>query len=151
MASWILRQYRTIAFDGQGCVAQEMPCAECGYDLRGKTARERCPECETGVWKAIRAARSPRRWHPLWDVLIVAALVLLLIVLVAAYGDFDSGASYCRPWSSGFMVYPANPVPPPLMTKPIDQLVWPWAIVAAFAAVWIIRRRARKSPRQSEG
>src|SRR3954470_19281537 len=39
---------------------QDVPCAECGYNLRGLTTADRCPECGTPVIDTTEAGAEPQ-------------------------------------------------------------------------------------------
>ncbi len=44
----------TAALDSAGRVAQDVPCRTCGYNLRGLSPDDRCPECGTAVARSMR-------------------------------------------------------------------------------------------------
>lgn len=44
-----------VSLDGDGCLAEDVPCAGCGGNLRGLTRDETCLECATPVGQSIAA------------------------------------------------------------------------------------------------
>jgi hypothetical protein len=44
---------------GDDPLAEDVPCMQCGYDLRTKRPSEKCPECGTSVAPSIAAHRVP--------------------------------------------------------------------------------------------
>ena len=65
---------------------EDVPCARCGYDLRGLTAPGRCPECGFDIDASIRAARSLAGGLPLpsnrWVRQMTEAVVIALLPFV---------------------------------------------------------------------
>lgn len=73
----------TVALDGAGRVAMDVPCRTCGYNLRGLLPDDRCPECGTAVGQSIHGDRlcltdSSRLKH-------LAAGALLMIISVLGF------------------------------------------------------------------
>jgi hypothetical protein len=66
-------------------VTANLPCADCGYDLRAHAADGKCPECGAPVSEAIRIAAIPRRprWRdsdPRWRRRMLAGVWLLALL-----------------------------------------------------------------------
>ena len=73
----------------------ELPCHECGYDLRAHPREGRCPECGASVAESARVAAIPRRpaWRdsdPRWRRRMLAgAWALVLLPLMDALLMFE--------------------------------------------------------------
>jgi len=50
---------KKIEVDGEGRIAEDLACAECGHDLRTLNAADWCPECNKSVRESMVAAESP--------------------------------------------------------------------------------------------
>jgi hypothetical protein len=81
-----------ITLDPSGCLAEDISCRKCGYNLRGLSPNGRCPECGTAVGRSlqgdylhfadpqwVRTLASGMDW-------LVAALLLGIIVGAAVRG-----------------------------------------------------------------
>ena len=74
----------------------DVPCAGCGYDLRGLTPTGKCPECGFDIDTSIRAARSldgelplpSRRWV---RQMIEAVVIALLPFVISMVGNLFFG------------------------------------------------------------
>ncbi|MEM8739808.1 MAG: hypothetical protein AAGG38_15205 [Planctomycetota bacterium] len=51
-------KYR-VAMDGEGRIAADLPCRDCGYLLRTQRPEGRCPECDLAVATSLAAQSSP--------------------------------------------------------------------------------------------
>jgi len=48
-----------VEFDDQGAIASDLPCLDCGYNLRGLARDGACPECGRSIADALRGGRLP--------------------------------------------------------------------------------------------
>lgn len=64
-------------------VADEVLCARCGYDLRGLTVDQRCPECAAPVRNSMRAKKLEYAAPEFLNALIRGALLAMLSAIVA--------------------------------------------------------------------
>jgi len=62
-------------------------CARCGYDLRGRSSRDLCPECGASIAESLANWRDRKRWRMsswrlliafLWTFYILCVVVFLL-------------------------------------------------------------------------
>ncbi len=69
----------------QESIAVDLPCTQCGYNLRGLTPKGRCPECNTVIARSLHG-RLLRASDPAWlrRVRLGTALVLVRILLLVA-------------------------------------------------------------------
>jgi hypothetical protein len=77
----------------------ELPCHNCGFDLRAHPPEGKCPECEASVAEARRVAAIPRRprWRdadPRWRRRMLAGLWLLVLLPVINASLSFEWASY---------------------------------------------------------
>jgi len=66
--------------DENQCVAVDLPCQHCGYNLRTLALRGRCPECGTAVAESARDTRLCRA-DPRWVTTLADSALLLLTAL----------------------------------------------------------------------
>lgn len=103
--------------------AAELPCANCGYDLRATPPDGTCPECAATVVEARRLAAIPRRpaWRdsdPRWRRRILAgAWTLVLLPLMDALRAFGVAAHIPMPTVVGSH--------DPIRTLDATFLFWP--------------------------
>ena len=81
----------------------DVPCARCGYDLRGLTPPGKCPECAFDIDESIRAARfagmlppAQKRWARHMIEAVVIALAPFIISTVANVTFTDAGGPRAR-------------------------------------------------------
>jgi hypothetical protein len=94
-------------------ISAEVPCFQCGYDLRGHGHEGKCPECGTSVVESRRLAALPRRpaWgdsDPAWRRRMLAGVwVLVLLPLMDVLNTLGWASSMPVPHVFGFCD-PAN-------------------------------------------
>jgi predicted RNA-binding Zn-ribbon protein involved in translation (DUF1610 family) len=73
--------------DETGHLAQDTPCASCGYNLRGIALESRCPECGTSVGRSIRSDFM-RYCHPAWVERLAAGMswIIMSVLLGIVFG-----------------------------------------------------------------
>ncbi|MHC4774694.1 MAG: hypothetical protein ACYTBR_05410 [Planctomycetota bacterium] len=79
----VVEHKRELALDGEGRIAEDLPCRGCGYNLRGHAADARCPECSALVNLSARGDLLPFS-DPDWLERLAKGMRLVLIGLVAA-------------------------------------------------------------------
>jgi hypothetical protein len=85
---------------GPSAARRALPCAGCGYDLRGRMVGDKCPECGTVIeqlappWWNIRSLTRIER-AALWAKRAVLALLLAMLVIGALQ------LMPLMPWSEG--------------------------------------------------
>lgn len=67
----------------------DLPCSRCGYNLRGLSARGRCPECAASVASTRAMARALHELDPRTLRRMCAGAVLLLAVSLFAFAPRD--------------------------------------------------------------
>lgn len=123
--------------DASGAIAADIPCRQCGYNLRGLTEAHRCPECGAAVGLSTRGDLL-RFAEPGWVERIarggqmvmggLTGIVLGMFVLVCA-GMFTGvvAVTSSNPW---------------LFVIPLIAGAWMLAVSAAVAyGVWLITAR----------
>ena len=92
-------EFRDVALDDAGRMAEDLPCIGCGYNLRGLFPTGGCPECGRVVAHSTRVAKMGR-CDPAYlrrvgggvDWLIVTcAIIGLASLLGAAWANFEGG------------------------------------------------------------
>lgn len=124
----------------------DLPCTHCGYNLRGLSIREACPECGVAVRATILAVVDPRAGElkPLiapkltaaalvvWPTAAFGAAVCVWGLRGAdalwAFGGIDLPSSWLAPASVAFLVVSAAAAC--ALIRPIEQLSW-WASARA--------------------
>ncbi len=82
-------------------VALDLPCRQCGYDLRGLRIDQRCPECGFMVWSSIvdavdpAASRLPQLRNPrrVGDALLGLMLVIFVAFLLVTAAPLASAVA----------------------------------------------------------
>lgn len=80
--------------DSRSFVSTGVPCASCGYNLRGLTARHACPECGTPASRSLQGDLL-RRSDPSWlgkirlGVVLILANILIQIAMRVSVDGFD--------------------------------------------------------------
>lgn len=84
-------------------VQDDLPCMQCGYNLKTIPVRQRCPECGSEVWKSFY--HSLRYANPIWLARLVAGTKWLIAALVigmiqSALQVLSTDVFYGLGWSS---------------------------------------------------
>lgn len=70
-----------VPHDERGCIAADLPCKRCSYNLRGLTEHGRCPECGTAVGRSL-AGEYLRFASPDWVNKVALGLRILVLYIV---------------------------------------------------------------------
>ncbi len=74
-----------LAFDPDQIIEQDLPCRNCGYNLRSQSMGGRCPECNTSVESSTRSDlmrfADPRWLQKLFRGAIITAITIIAPIL----------------------------------------------------------------------
>ena len=126
--------------DRAGPLGQDLPCAGCGYNLRGLSADARCPECAFPIPESLAAHRagacplrlSDRPWLLKLAVgaacLFVAALTPYVAMRFGGQGSTEHGAFVASAWVflACWLISSREPGTPPRS----DPRVFRWILLA---------------------
>ena len=73
--------YGTVKLDARGCVALELTCVSCGYDLRGLPPAGDCPECGAAIQESLPSRPAPGAWRTSAIPVSVAAVFTVLALV----------------------------------------------------------------------
>lgn len=82
---------QTVRMDAEGRIAEDCPCVQCRYNLRGLPPHGKCPECGFRVRPSVLARSQPglarrgvrriERNYFVWRLVRAAGLAVLSIIL----------------------------------------------------------------------
>ncbi|MGB0767364.1 MAG: hypothetical protein ACPGYV_06610 [Phycisphaeraceae bacterium] len=155
-----------------GRVDRDLPCVDCGYNLRSQNDAGRCPECGTAVAQSLRTDQlyqANTAWlgklarGMQWLVTGVAAYILLTVAIVAAFSLFgqaiartDHGATivsalayliaaaYCL--SFGYAILQVTSPEPAALVSSRLRVVSRWPLITTFA-IWLGTATLQLAPR----
>ena len=111
-------------------LSRDIPCAECGYNLRGLAPQGRCPECGQDVCVSLAERVAPDAGavvpDPRWRRQMVESLVLSLVGLVLGMGTMVN-------WPAGWEWSRRGPNVPVV-------LVSTWWVLQWYSAMKLPRR-----------
>jgi hypothetical protein len=117
---------------------QNVPCENCGYNLRGLTVPGRCPECGTDLEPSIRAHQAHAHEllppDPAWAAKIRAGVCLALVALALMVLPFFLPSGWFR---MPFRNAPLSRTPGRIVLLSIECVAW----TLAWAAAWRLASR----------
>lgn len=84
-----VEDYGEVKLDAEGNIRFDLPCARCGYNLRGLTNEGNCPECGESKADSFKPPKHTLRWKLIPAVPLVGTSVLLSVA-----------NHYCVAWSA---------------------------------------------------
>ena len=85
-----------IRLDDEGRILDDLPCVQCGYNLRTVPVRQQCPECGGAVWTSYH--RNLENANPFWLGRLVRGMKWLMAALVV-------GMVYRVEWMTGAIAF----------------------------------------------
>lgn len=79
------RDYGDVKLDEDGRIRLELPCHQCGYDLRTCEPDAKCPECGYPIAATISRAVFACKWWQPWAVQLGLLGVMGFLVLVTSW------------------------------------------------------------------
>jgi hypothetical protein len=82
---------RAAVLDDVGNLGEDIPCRECGYNLRGLPLTQSCPECSLPIERSVRSDRLAFA-NPSWVFRLRRGLLLVIVGVLSTIGVQILGA-----------------------------------------------------------